>query len=81
MQLTDHLGRSAIIRTTKRDEDIGSNEEIRIKSGIRDMESLMGILLNNGYAVSVKAIMKEYPCSKSISYYSVQFKQDIKLTE
>lgn len=45
--------------------------ELRIKSGIADMETLIGVLVRSGYKVTSRAIMKEFPRETSIEYFSV----------
>lgn len=45
--------------------------EIRIKSGLSDLESIVGILVKNGYYVTAETKMKEFPQEKTIDYFRV----------
>lgn len=45
--------------------------EIHIKSGLSDFESIIGILVKNGYYVTAETKMKEFPQEKTIDYFRV----------
>lgn len=45
--------------------------EIHIKSGLSDFESIVGILVKNGYVVNTEAKMRKFPEEKTIDYFRV----------
>lgn len=44
--------------------------EIKV-SRLSDAENIIGILINNGYSVQTKAIMKKFPEERRINYYEI----------
>lgn len=42
-------------------------------NGISNLESLVGILVKNGYKVEAKVIMKSFPRESDIDYYEVKY--------
>ena len=45
--------------------------EIHIKSGLSDFESIIGILVKNGYYVTAETKMNEFPQERTIDYFCV----------
>lgn len=45
--------------------------EIHIKSGLSDFESIVGILVKNGYVVNAEAKMRKFPQERTIDYFCV----------
>lgn len=47
---------------------------IKIENGLSDLETIVGILVKNGYIVRTERVMKEFPYEKEIDYYLVTYK-------
>ena len=47
---------------------------IKITSGLSDLETIVGILVKNGYIVRTEKVMKEFPLEMCIDYYLVTYK-------
>lgn len=47
---------------------------IKITSGLSDLETIIGILVKNGYVVRTESVMKNFPREKEIDYYLVAYK-------
>lgn len=43
-------------------------------NGLSDLETIVGILVKNGYVIRTESVMKEFPREKEINYYLVTYK-------
>lgn len=47
---------------------------IKITSGLSDLETIVGILVKNGYIVRTERVMKKFPYEKNIDYYLITYR-------
>lgn len=47
---------------------------IKIKNGLSDLETIIGILVKNDYIVRTEKVMKEFPYENYVDYYLVTYK-------